>query len=208
MKKTLLCMLLLFVPQFAGATLLPINFTGATAKLYDSPGYYNDGTTCDDVVGQFGGEGARNIWGQASQFTLTHRTFLQSTLLDFVVEDTNGGVDSDTAFMADFSFVIYDQTIKHEYWGVVPDSQSEFFSSSSISIYGEGEHLNVISGNLDFWLNPGTYWVAFEGEPNRGLCSGSNLRMDGYTAVPEPASMLLLSFGLPLIYLKRKSRVS
>jgi hypothetical protein len=208
MKKTIFCIIFLFVPQLINATLLPINFTGETAQLYDSPGYYNYGTPVYDLDGHFGGAAAMNVQGQASQFTVTQRTFIQSSLLDFCVYDFDGGDDPAISLMADFTFIIYDQTINHEYWGVIPDSQIKHMSSNSITLYGEGNHLDVASGVLDFWINPGTYWVAFEGGASRGVCYGSNLRMDGYTAVPEPASMLLLGFGLPLIYMKRRNRVS
>ena len=210
MKKALLCMLLLFVPQFVEAKLLPINFTGVTAQLYDSPGYVNYGTTCYDLVGQFGGSPARNVRGQASQFTVENRTLIQTLLLDLRVLTffELGTFDPVTVFMANFDFVFYDQTINAEYSNVIPNTQNELIRSDSIEIYGEGVLLDVASGNLHFWLNPGTYWVGFEGDPSPGVCYGSNLRMDGRTAIPEPASIFLLGFGLPFIYRKRKSRVS
>jgi hypothetical protein len=206
-SKIVLCMLFLFAPQVVQASLLSINFTGATAQLYDSPGYLSYGLPAYGLVGYFGGSAAMNVQGQASQFTINERTFIHNALLDLSVLDLRED-DLAAAFMADFTFIFYDQTIDHEHWGVIPDTQSNLARSNSIAIYGEGVHLNVASEHLDFWLTPGVYWVGFEGGPNRGLCYGSNLRLYGHTAVPEPTSVLLFALGLSLLCWKRQLWVS
>ena len=206
MKKMILCVLFLLAPAISQGTPIAIEFTGVIAQLFDGPGYLEEGHGAGGSI-FVGGRGSGNIRGGATQFTVSQRTFIGFTLSDFFVFDDyyfGSAYDSNRALMGEFSFVFYNQTIDHEYWGTIPDRTSLIKQSSTISLYGDGVHENISSEYLDFWLDSGTYWLGIEGDYSRGLCKSSNIQFSGYTPVPEPATLALFSMELLFVYPKKK----
>ena len=204
MKRMILCVLFLLAPAISQGTPIAIEFTGVSAQLFDVPGYLEEGHGAGGSI-YFGGLASMNVRGGATQFTVSQRTFIGFTLSDFFVLDYSGSAnDSNRALMGEFSYVFYNQTIDHEYWGTIPDRTSLIKRSSIISLYGDGVHENSSSEYLDLWLDSGTYWLGIEGGPNRGVCYSSNIHFSGYTPVPEPATMALFSMGLLFVYPKKK----
>ena len=138
MKRIILCVLCLLIPKFVQATPVAVDFTGVRAQLFDTPGYSEEahgagGSIC------FGGFPAMNVRGGAMQFVVSTKTVITHILSDFSIYDLGGSsVGSTYAFMADFTFVLYGQTIFHEYWGTIPYIGSEIKRSDVIRLYEIG----------------------------------------------------------------------
>ncbi len=163
----------------------------------------------------------RNDHGDAAQFTVSKKTFLQRALIDIPNYWDMYPDYFDPSLTGVFEWVIYDKTDQDPifmYAGTIPDTRSEIYRKAEVLDYSpnlteenlteEDRYINYtfenhVSSPMNMWLTPGVYWIAIE-DPRinnqDGLNGGiytlfGNLRFRRHET-PEPATMLLFGIGL------------
>lgn len=204
MKIFCLCigLLLCAVPSFA----FPIAFENTYAELFDFPNVY----MYAPIFGRVGGPAADNSMGYAQRFTLTETTYISSVDFDMHLTTFNHHRPG----FIDFDFFIYegDKVWHDDLWNFGPDRSQlhfrsspvvlhtdlDFYTQGGVAIYKEEQDILGLTKAIDITLNPGSYWLAHEREYGQSMDYGAfkSKTLNGSTAVPEPASLLLMMGGL------------
>jgi hypothetical protein len=147
------------------------NYTGVTAQAIDAQGYWygggNYGTLGPNGYGPMGGPAGNNIYGYAQQFEVEEPITLRTLNVEAVI---GPGVGSTT-----FSYKLYlDSAIKDG--NAIPQDASLALTSAPLTYnktFQEDVNSSIIKAPkkkiaFEFTLQPGTYWLAQEGEPAGG----------------------------------------
>ncbi len=190
-SAVVLLTLLLSVPAVA----MPLRDAYLLDTGYFAPGQGMDGSH------MFGGPGGYNMRGHAFQFYIDKSSLLKGAFLYLTINPVIPYPKGLTP-ESEFSLAVYEKTLNHEYWGIIPDTTSLLKRSNKVKLEGEGEH-EVYAGGLDLLLDPGIYWLGIEGDGALTYINGFRLDKQ-YAAVPVPSTVLLLLSGLSLLWRKRK----